>query len=484
MRFCEKCGNQLSEGVQFCGSCGAKAPASAAPPQASPLPPPLPPSGASRVTPPPLPAGTSRQPNLPAPLPPSPGFRPGQFTSEPSGYLEDAPGARAANALGIWSLVFSFLLFPVGLVLAILAILKHKKAVRAHAEAPARYRAVGRAGFVTAIISLVLAPLLAVIGLVAAVAVPALLGQRARAKDKAAISTMIGRLGDIVRKSDQIIESGSAQEALPDLLRKELEALPKETNPWTPSEPACVFTVQVLAAGDESQVKNLAIEQARIEGQAVFMVTFPPEPGGLGYVAGAVRVHAPVNGSKVVSRVAALELPAPKAPPAMPDQAQKDADQARLAEERVRLQKQLEEAQDRKLELERQQKATEQRLAEQRQNDLKLAEQKKASQGPTPGQDAEFARMDFHAPLIYPAQALQARWELNREHIVRLKAFVGENGRLLKVSVIEGVAGGYGFNEAAMDSVNKSTFHPALRSGKPIPGWSKEIVCTFKARVP
>jgi hypothetical protein len=61
-------------------------------------------------------------------------------------------------------------------------------------------------------------------------------------------------------------------------------------------------------------------------------------------------------------------------------QLQKQLTEAKSSEDKGRIQKQLEEAAQRKLDLERQQKAAEQRLLEQKQNEQRLAEQRKATE--------------------------------------------------------------------------------------------------------
>jgi len=63
---------------------------------------------------------------------------------------------------------------------------------------------------------------------------------------------------------------------------------------------------------------------------------------------------------------------------------------------------------------------------------------------------------------IYP---LMAR-KLGREGRVMLKLTIDENGNLLDVEVIE--KAGFGFTEAAVEAVKKSTFLPAKKGGKPI----------------
>jgi TonB family protein len=63
---------------------------------------------------------------------------------------------------------------------------------------------------------------------------------------------------------------------------------------------------------------------------------------------------------------------------------------------------------------------------------------------------------------IYPMFARK----LGREGRVMLKLTIDENGNLLDIEVIE--KAGYGFTEAAVEAVKKSTFLPAKRDGKPI----------------
>ena len=90
--------------------------------------------------------------------------------------------------------------------------------------------------------------------------------------------------------------------------------------------------------------------------------------------------------------------------------------------------------------------------------------------------------MVTQTPLTYPMRAIQMRWELNEDHVVRLKVFVGEQGQALKVSITEGVTGSYGFDEAAVESAYKSVYNPAIRDGKPVRGWTSEIVYKFPKR--
>jgi TonB family protein len=195
-------------------------------------------------------------------------------------------------------------------------------------------------------------------------------------------------------------------------------------------------------------------------------------------------------------------------------QLQKQLGETKSVEEKAKIQKQLDDAKERRLELERQQKAAEQKLADQKQNEQKLADQKKAPETkpvappppapeipkPQPMPEAtksapvqappqqsatpvnEPARILNQAAPMFPLRATQMRWEATQDHAVRLKVYVGEQGQALKVSLIEGVSGAFGFDEAAIEAANKSTFSPATRDGKPVRGWTPEIVYRFPKR--
>jgi protein TonB len=64
-----------------------------------------------------------------------------------------------------------------------------------------------------------------------------------------------------------------------------------------------------------------------------------------------------------------------------------------------------------------------------------------------------------------PVYPLMAR-KLGREGKVVLRLTIDKNGNLQNVEVIDGA--GYGFTEAAVEAVKKSTFLPAKKDGKPV----------------
>ncbi len=84
-------------------------------------------------------------------------------------------------------------------------------------------------------------------------------------------------------------------------------------------------------------------------------------------------------------------------------------------------------------------------------------------------------------PPIFPQRALIQKWELTKEHVVRLKIFVNEAGQVLTVKVVDGVPGNFGFDEAAITAAKQSTFQPGTRDGKPVKAWT-EVQFKFPRR--
>jgi len=59
----------------------------------------------------------------------------------------------------------------------------------------------------------------------------------------------------------------------------------------------------------------------------------------------------------------------------------------------------------------------------------------------------------------------------NQDIKVSLRVFVDAQGRPLKVVIVKGVDGPFGFNGAAQKAAQDSTYAPATRNGKPVTGW-------------
>jgi uncharacterized membrane protein len=224
-------------------------------------------------------------------------------------FLPQAPGASTAKTTGILSIVLGLLCLPVGLILAIIALVQHNKAKGACLANPGMYEPVGNTGLVTAIIGLILPLVLAIIGIIAAIAIPALLGQRGRARDRASMSNMTSAVGDLVGEYDRLVENRTPRESVPTALETKLRAIGADTkNPWDPTVPAFTYTIEVVDGVDRDSLTSLVQSRATQKGVSVFMITLPDASRAQrGYLAGAVLLQAPVNGSPVRFKVVELD---------------------------------------------------------------------------------------------------------------------------------------------------------------------------------
>lgn len=161
---------------------------------------------------------------------------------------------------------------------------------------------------------------LAIIGIISAIAIPALLGQRARARDKATISNMDGRIGDLVGQYDRLKEGGVAASVIPAQLQTYLtQTSGKDYNPWNPALPA--FPATCVTAGTDRSASAAATTVATKvtnPGDVAFVVS-PPQaniaatstasavPAGAGFIAGAAKINGVVNGTSTVTKVSAVE---------------------------------------------------------------------------------------------------------------------------------------------------------------------------------
>ena len=230
--------------------------------------------------------------------------------------LSPAPGARAAKLCGIWSIVASCTCvgLPIGIVLAIIALVQNAKAKRLAAENPDFYAQPGGTGMILGIIGLVMpVVMLPFIGIVSAIMIPALLSQRARARDKSAIETMVGRTGDLVGQFDKLSEAKTPPDQIPSALEAYLQQKATDKNPWSPVEPACRTHIEVVTGLDRDGVETEARSEASTLGQSVWVLELPApdkySPGltNLGYLAGAVRVQNEIRGERTVVKVVEVE---------------------------------------------------------------------------------------------------------------------------------------------------------------------------------
>ncbi|MBK9797077.1 MAG: DUF4190 domain-containing protein [Holophagaceae bacterium] len=99
-----------------------------------------------------------------------------------------APGAKAAKICGILAILCALTCigFPIAILLGIVALVQQAKAKRLAKAEPQSYLPVPATGLVTGIIGLVLpVVMLPFVGIVGAIAIPALLSQRERAREVA-----------------------------------------------------------------------------------------------------------------------------------------------------------------------------------------------------------------------------------------------------------------------------------------------------------
>lgn len=156
---------------------------------------------------------------------------------------------------------------------------------------------------------------LAIIGIISAIAIPALLSQRARARDKAATDNMVGRVGDLVGQWDKLREQGvSATAAITSMQNYLINTGNADKNPWngTAGAPASAFntsftthtglaTASAFAAAVSGQATTTNF------GQAQFGVQIPTASGVPGFFGGSVYVQNKIQNKNVVTKVSSLE---------------------------------------------------------------------------------------------------------------------------------------------------------------------------------
>ena len=148
---------------------------------------------------------------------------------------------------------------------------------------------------------------LAIIGIISAIAIPALLSQRSRARDKSSISNMTGRVGDLVGQYDKLKEAGTSNATIITGLGSYLAATGgADKNPWDPAAAAFNTTVDQGTATTQSTALTQAKALATVKGQAAFGISFPGS-GTPGFVYGAVLVDNAIQGSTKVAKATAIE---------------------------------------------------------------------------------------------------------------------------------------------------------------------------------
>jgi type II secretory pathway pseudopilin PulG len=227
--------------------------------------------------------------------------------------LPEAPGAKAARHCGIWAIITAIILcLPVSIVLAIIAIVQNGKAKRFVEASPSSYSKPSGAGLILGIVALAILPVMLMFaGIVAAIAIPAMLGQRARARDKAAISNVNGHFSDLIYKYDSLQGEKASQEATVKAMEAALMETSKlDVNPWSKNIPAFSYTISVVNGVDGEGVQDAAKLRATEPGQGVYVIQFPEQQGAQtlpGYLAGAVKLNSGPSGGQVYVKIINLE---------------------------------------------------------------------------------------------------------------------------------------------------------------------------------
>ena len=150
---------------------------------------------------------------------------------------------------------------------------------------------------------------LAIIGIISAIAIPALLSQRARARDKSCTSNAVSKVGDLMGQWDKQRELGKTATSALSLMETYLgNTTAQEKNPWNTSGASAAFLTTIpsisghtTASGFETSLQTLATSTNI--GQVQIGCQLPSATGGPGFIGAAVKT----NGVGVKSKVSSLE---------------------------------------------------------------------------------------------------------------------------------------------------------------------------------
>ena len=148
---------------------------------------------------------------------------------------------------------------------------------------------------------------LAIIGIISAIAIPALLSQRARARDKGGISNMVSMIDDGVGQYDKAKEKGLASAAITTSLNAYMAAMhpaTKDKNPWNTAAGAYDQVFNAGTPGTKS-VFIAAMTPGSL-GQAKMYIAYPTSTLN-GWVGGIVKVQNLIDGSFIVRKATAIE---------------------------------------------------------------------------------------------------------------------------------------------------------------------------------
>lgn len=155
---------------------------------------------------------------------------------------------------------------------------------------------------------------LAIIGIISAIAIPALLSQRARARDKSSISNADSVVADLVGQYDRLKEaaidiSDATKFATNAVTATTMPSVSSATNPWfgTGTAPNTaynpVIATETAVDGTTTKSKCTAANLGQVQ-----MGYLPVVAGANGCVASAVQVNTPFKDNAGVATSAYLKI--------------------------------------------------------------------------------------------------------------------------------------------------------------------------------
>ncbi len=147
---------------------------------------------------------------------------------------------------------------------------------------------------------------LAILGIVCAIAVPAMLHQRARSRDKVVVTNVVGRLADFAGQFDRAKEQGMGAAALQAHLQTYLVATTAgERCPWAATQAYSPTLRVVTGAASQEDFEALMVPSPTLGRTRLYLQHAADGlPGFLGTVA---AVKLPVGGSTTVRRSLCVE---------------------------------------------------------------------------------------------------------------------------------------------------------------------------------
>ena len=147
---------------------------------------------------------------------------------------------------------------------------------------------------------------LAIIGIISAIAIPALLGQRARARDKTAVSNLDSIVADMVGQWDKGREAGTTASTVRSNIQTYINTgHSKDMNPWDASLAA--YNTTIGAGGGTTASGFAAAITPTVKGQVLLAMQLPNGSAVPGFVGGGVLLDGKFNGSTTYKKVTAIE---------------------------------------------------------------------------------------------------------------------------------------------------------------------------------